>query len=94
MKKYGEPYLHTEHHLHRVSVCPKHHIPLLQVKIPDKILSSKEAYIERCGEVTAREPFKVRVKIADFMNDLFRDPPYTGLKETQLAIRKRIEELG
>ena len=94
MKKYGEPYLHTEHHLHRVSVCPKHHIPLLQVKIPDKILSSKEAYIERCGEVTAREPFKVRVKIADFMNDLFRDPPYTRLKETQLAIRKRIEELG
>ena len=88
---YGEAYLHTEHHLPGVTVCPRHHVPLLKVSSEDAVEGISP---EACDEVAADEPMTVRVKNADMMSAMYRDPLLIDLKKLQAAVLVMIREKG
>lgn len=88
---YDEGYLHTEHHLPGVTVCPRHHVPLLKIPSEDVFEGISP---EACDEVAADDPMAVRIKNADMMSAMYRDPLLIDLKKLQAAVLVRIREKG
>ena len=87
---YGEPYLHTEHHLHKVSICAKHQVPLQMAS------SELISYNETGKYIKVVSPYSenIQIKIAEFISGLFHDPPLASLAETKMAIFVKMKEKG
>lgn len=92
-EKYGEAYLHVEHHLCGVTRCAKHHRPLMRVKISSNFEDEKNWEWNQ-EVIEARYSVEIQEKQAGFASGLFWNPLRISLAETQALLLSKLRERG
>ena len=89
---YGEPYLHTEHHLPGVTKCAKHHLPLISMQNRNICFANSQQ--ERNKKTEPKLSLAVQEKLSAFMTALFHDPVQISLTEMQAILKEKIMICG
>lgn len=90
----GEAYYHTWHHLPAVSICAKHKIPLMKVRIKNNEYLNRKEVISTLEPVRMRAPEQTELKISGFMKGMYDEPVNIDWNITQLLLLERMEERG
>ncbi|MCB7319888.1 TniQ family protein [Lacrimispora sp. 210928-DFI.3.58] len=93
-RNYGEAYYHLSHHLPGVKICPRHHVTLMTIeKDKNEYLDNKDV-LNNVQKVSLLGEFDAELQYANFLYELYQNPPVTDLYEIKKVLMDRCLEMG